>query len=112
MVANHLIIFSKVDRIKCHKHGIKLNMSINTTTMLRQRQTDSRTNRTAAALADLRMKSKFKAFSKIDITFSLFFTFSPFHLFTSVFFSHAFRCLYVYSHKRVHVSDLVPLSYW
>lgn len=38
MVANYLIIFSKVDRIKHHKHGIKLNMSTNITIMLGQRQ--------------------------------------------------------------------------
>jgi hypothetical protein len=40
--------------------------------MLRQSK-ENRTNSTAAALADLRMKSEIKAFSKIDITFFLFF---------------------------------------
>ena len=33
MVANHLIIFSKVDRIKHHKRGIELSMSTNITTI-------------------------------------------------------------------------------
>ena len=33
MVTNHLIIFSKVDRIKHHKRGIKLNISTNITTI-------------------------------------------------------------------------------
>ena len=38
MVANHLIIFSKVDRIKHYKRGIELNISTNITTIPEQRQ--------------------------------------------------------------------------
>ena len=80
----------------------------------------SRTNRTAAAprthANKLKTKSEIKAFSKIDITF---FYFLPFYFIPAffVFLSRFILCLmqvhvYVYNHKRVHVSDLVQLSYW
>lgn len=49
MVANHLIIFSKVDRIKHHKRGIKLNMSTNITTMSGQRQREQNEQHSGSA---------------------------------------------------------------
>jgi hypothetical protein len=49
--------------------------------MLRQSK-ENRTNSTAAALADLRMKSEIKAFSKIDITFLFFHPFTFLLLFS------------------------------
>lgn len=49
MVAIHLIIFSKVDRIKHYKHDIELNISTNITTMSGQRQREQNEQHSGSA---------------------------------------------------------------